>query len=433
MVGPRLYHYLDVPGQHTLEVYERNGGYQALKKALSMDRATLVDQVKAAAIRGRGGAGFPMGNKWGTIPPGSTTIYITCNADESEPGTCSNREVLERDPHQLIESMIICAYALEHVRTCYIYIRGEYRLGAERLNQAIQDARAQGYLGDNIMGTGFNLDIWVFRGAGAYICGEETALIESIEGKRGQPRLRPPYFPTVMGITNKPTVVNNVETIINIIPVVLYGADGYKAYGTEKSPGTKLYCMSGHIKKPGVYEAPFTVTLRQLIWDFAGGMLNDRKFKTLIPGGASFQWFTEEQLDTVMGFDEVRAAGSNLGSTGIMVMDETTCVVDAALNLVHFFAHESCGKCTPCREGTRWLEQIIWRIEHGQGRAGEVDQLLDITDNMDGKCFCLLGESAIVPVRSSISLFREEWDHHVTHKNCMVQRDYRMSSTAQPH
>jgi NADH-quinone oxidoreductase subunit F len=433
MVGPRLYHYVDVPNQWNIETYEKNGGYAALRKALAMDRPQLVDWIKAASIRGRGGAGFSMGNKWGTIPPGSPVIYITCNADESEPGTCSNREVLEKDPHQLIEAMIICAYALQNVRSCYIYIRGEYRLGAERLNEAVRQARQKGYLGQNIMGTGFDLDIWVHRGAGAYICGEETALIESLEGKRGQPRLRPPFFPTVMGLTNKPTVVNNVETIINAIPVVLYGPDGYKAYGTEKSPGTKLYCMSGHLNRPGVYEAPFTVTLRQLIYDFAGGIRNGHQFKTLIPGGASFQWFTEDQLDTVMGFDEVRAAGSNLGSAGIMVMDETTCVVDAALNLVHFFAHESCGKCTPCREGTRWLEQIIWRIEHGQGRPGEVDQLLDITDNMDGKCFCLLGESAIVPVRSSIALFREEWDYHVTHKKCMVDRDYRMSSVEPPH
>ncbi len=433
MVGPRLFHSIDVPNQHTLVTYEANGGYQALRKGLNMGRADLVNAVKAAAIRGRGGAGFPMGNKWGTIPPGSTTIYITCNADESEPGTCSNREILERDPHQLVEAMILCAFALEHVRTCYIYIRGEYRLGAERLVQALADARAKGYLGKNILGSGFDLDIWVHRGAGAYICGEETALIESIEGKRGQPRLRPPYFPTVMGITNKPTVVNNVETIINIIPVVLYGADGYKAYGTEKSPGTKLYCMSGHLKRPGVYEAPFDVTLRQLIDDFCGGMLDDRKFKTAIPGGASMQWFSESQLDTVMAFDEVRAAGSNLGSAGCMVMDETTCAVDAALNLVHFFAHESCGKCTPCREGTRWMEQIIWRIEHGDGRPGEVDQLLDITDNMEGKCFCLLGESAIVPVQSSIKLFRDEWDHHVTHKRCTVERRCRYSFTVPPH
>ena len=433
MVGPRLYHNLDIPGQHGIETYEANGGYAAMKTGLAMERSALVDMVKAAAIRGRGGAGFPMGNKWGTIPPGAATIYITCNADESEPGTCSNREILERDPHQLVEGLILCAYALKNVRTCYVYIRGEYRLGYERLMKALAEARAKGYVGKNILGSGFDLDIWVHRGAGAYICGEETALIESLEGKRGQPRLRPPFFPTVMGLMNKPTVVNNVETIVNILPVVNLGADGYKSWGTEKSPGTKLYCMSGHLKRPGVYEAPFTVTLRQLIYDFAGGMRNDRKFKTLIPGGASFQWFTEEQLDTVMGFDEVRAAGSNLGSAGIMVMDETTCAVDACLSLVHFFAHESCGKCTPCREGTRWMEQMIWRIENGQGRPGEVDQLLDITDNIDGKCFCLLGESSIVSVRSSIKLFRDEWDHHVTHKKCAVERDYRLCGKGAPH
>ncbi len=439
MLGPRIYRYIDDPDQYKIERYLENGGYQAIRKALEMDRPTLVDWVNRANIRGRGGAGFPMGRKWGTIPgwkpeaPLNRPIYVVCNADESEPGTCSNREILENDPHQLIEAILIECYAVGS-STAYIYIRGEYRLGAERLELALKEARERGFVGRNIFGKeGVNIDIWVHRGAGAYICGEETALLDSLEGKRGQPRVRPPYFPTVMGYLNQSTVVNNVETIVNLVHVVNLGPEAYCSVGTETSPGTKLYCISGHVVRPGVYEAPFSVTLRQLIWDYAGGIANGRKFKTVIPGGASFQWLVEEHLDTVMGFDEVRAAGSNLGSAGIMVMDDTTCAVDAALNLVHFFAHESCGKCTPCREGTRWMEQIIWRIEHGRGRPGEIDLLLDICDNIGGKSFCLLGDSSVVPVQSSIRWFREEWEYHIREKRCMVEKRYPLSDDYPPH
>ncbi len=321
MLGPRLYRYVDDPNQHKLDTYLEHGGYQGLRKALSVGRETAYGWVSDANIRGRGGAGFPMGKKWGTIPKGATTIYLTCNADESEPGTCSNREILENDPHQLLESMLIEAFCVG-IRTAYIYIRGEYRLGAERLEAAIREARAAGYLGERILGSDFSCDIWVHRGAGAYICGEETALLESLEGKRGQPRIRPPYFPTVMGLLDKPTVVNNVETICNLAHLfALGGPDEFKKMGTATSTGSKLYCISGHVKKPGVYETSFDITLRQLLWDYAGGMLDDRPLKAVIPGGASFQWWTADQLDVVMDFDSVRAAGSNLGSAGIMVME----------------------------------------------------------------------------------------------------------------
>ncbi|HEY3282075.1 MAG TPA: NADH-quinone oxidoreductase subunit NuoF [Armatimonadota bacterium] len=428
MLGPRLYRYTDDADQWRLETYLKHDGYQGLKKALEMGREAATAWVADANIRGRGGAGFPMARKWGTIPKTATTIYLTCNADESEPGTCSNREILENDPHQLLESMLIEAFCVG-VRDAYIYIRGEYRLGAERLLAAVEEARAAGYLGDGVLGTDFNCNIWVHRGAGAYICGEETALIESLEGKRGQPRIRPPYFPTVMGLKDKPTVVNNVETICNLAHLFrLGGPDKFKEIGTQTSTGSKLYCISGHVKNPGVYETTFQVTMRQLIWDYAGGMLDEaHPLKAVIPGGASFQWWTQDQLDVIMDFDSVRAAGSNLGSAGVMVMDDTTCAVDACLNLVEFFAHESCGKCTPCREGTHWLVEILHRIEHGEGRPGDPDLLLDICENIGGRAFCLLGDSAIVPVQSSIQLFRDEYEYHIREKKCLAHQRYRLS------
>lgn len=428
MLGPRMFKYVDDPGQWKFDVATAHGAYEALKKAVSMPREELIATIAACQIKGRGGAGFPIDRKWGTIPKNATTIFYACNADESEPGTCSNREIVENDPHQLVEGLTIASYAVG-AKTAFIYIRGEYRLGAERLVQALADAEKAGYVGKSVCGKqGLDIDIWVHRGAGAYICGEETALIESLEGNRGEPRLRPPYFPTVMGLTNKPTVVNNVETIIDLVHVVNLGPEKYKDRGTEANPGTKLYCMSGNLARPGVYEAPFNVTLRELIYTYAGGIPDGRKLKAVIPGGASFQWWTEEQLDVVMDIDSVRAAGSNLGSAGVMVMDDTVCAVDAALNLVHFFAHESCGKCTPCREGMRWLEQILWRIENGRGRPGEIDQLLDICSNIGGRSFCLLGDSGIVPVQSSIKLFREEYEHHIQHKKCTVTQRHKLSA-----
>ncbi|MGQ9699455.1 MAG: complex I 51 kDa subunit family protein, partial [Armatimonadota bacterium] len=330
----------------------------------------------------------------------------------------------------LIEAIAIYAYAVG-IRQAYIYIRGEFRLAAERLQSAISEAKQHGFLSETTLG--FDLEICVHRGAGAYICGEETALIESLEGKRGQPRLRPPYYPTVMGLLNRPTAVNNVETIVNLVHLVNLGVDEYKKAGTPTSPGTKLYPISGHVKRPGVYEAPFSVTLRELLYNYAGGIRNDNKLKAVIPGGASVPWLTEDNLDTVMDFDSIRAAGSDLGSAGIMVMDETVCAVDAALNLVHFFAHESCGKCTPCREGTRWMEQILWRIQHGQGRPGDVELLLDVCENIGGRSFCLLGDSSVVPVRSSIKLFREEYDRHIAERRCPFNQEHPLSSDEPPH
>jgi len=432
-LGPRIYKYIDDANQHHIETYIAHGGYEALRKALSMTRDELLAEVTEANIRGRGGAGFPLARKWSTIPRGATTIYLACNADESEPGTCKDREILENDPHQLVEAIAIYAYCVG-IKQAYIYIRGEYRLAAERLTKAIQEARQHGFLGKSILGReGFDLDLWVHRGAGAYEAGEETALLDSLEGKRAQPRLRPPYYPTVMGLLNKPTPVNNVETIVNLIQVVKLGGAGYKAEGTATSPGTKLYCISGCVQRPGVYETSFNVTLRDLIYNYAGGLRDGRTLKAVIPGGASVPWLTPEQIDVVMDFDSLRAVKTDLGSAGCMVLDDTVCAVGAALNLVHFFAHESCGKCTPCREGTRWMEQILWRIEHGEGYPGDVDLLLDVAGNIGGRSFCLLGDSSAVPVQSSIALFREEYVRHIVEHRCPVRGGHPLSSSRRPH
>jgi NADH-quinone oxidoreductase subunit F len=416
--------------------YMDDGGYKALKTVLSgggtpekpsagWTPEKLTDEVKRSGLRGRGGAGFPTGVKWGFVPKDTKgkPVYLLCNADESEPGTFKDRLIIEEDPHQLIEGCILAAYALK-CRTAYIYIRGEFYLGARVLDAALEEARREGFLGENILGSGYSLDLWVHRGAGAYICGEETGLIESLEGKRGQPRIKPP-FPAVSGVFAAPTIVNNVETLACVVHIVNRGAEWFAKIGrNEKNTGPKLYCISGAVNRPGVYEAAMGLQLKDLIFgaDYAQGMRGGKKVKAVIPGGASAAMLTAEEIeDCPLDFDGLAAKKSMLGSAAIIVMDEDTCIVDAAQNLSKFFAHESCGQCTPCREGTPWLYKVVSRIEAGEGRPEDIDLLERISNQMaNGMTICVFADAAIAPVLSSIAKFRDEYRHHVTEKRCLV-------------
>jgi NADH-quinone oxidoreductase subunit F len=398
---------------HTIARYEATGGYEALRKALKMKAEEIAVEVKASNLAGRGGAGFPTGVKWGFLAP-STPRYLVINADESEPGTFKDRQLLERDPHQLIEGIVIAAYALNANRA-FVYIRGEYPRPARRTLAAIEEARAAGYIGDDILGSGFSLDVTVHLGAGAYICGEETALLNSLEGLRGEPRIKPP-FPAVAGLYAQPTIVNNVETISNLPWIVTHGGAAYDAIGPEGSRGTRLFSVSGHVERPGNYEIVMGMSWRDLIYDVGGGVRGGKALKCWIPGGASAPWLTPEHLDEPITIQACTRLGTMLGSGGIVVMDETTNVVAAALSLVRFFAHESCGKCTPCREGTSWLERILERILHGQGRMSDLDLLLDVSDNISPglrwpptmTTICPLGPSAVSPITSIMANFRDE-------------------------
>ncbi len=398
--------------------YQKVGGYTAFEKVLKEDSPEkVIEIVKKSGLRGRGGAGFPAGLKWSFIPKDHAgPRYLCCNADESEPGTYKDRQLMERDPHQMLEGIAICCYAIG-AATAYIYIRGEFDLGAEILERAIQEAYKAKVIGKNIFGTRFNLDIIVHRGAGAYICGEETALLESIEGKRGKPRIKPP-FPAINGLYQEPTVINNVETLANLPHIILKGPEWFASIGTEKSSGTKIYSVSGHVKRPGNYEAPMGVPLREIIYEFAGGIRGDKQLKAVIPGGASAPFMTPEQLDTPMDFESVAAAGSMLGSAAITVMDEDTCIVWAAMNLAEFFHHESCGQCTPCREGSAWVLQILRRIEHGLGRPGDIDQLESLSRRIGGKTVCAFGDAEIGPILSTTKHFRSEYERHIREKGC---------------
>ncbi|OGW28721.1 MAG: NADH oxidoreductase (quinone) subunit F [Nitrospirae bacterium GWC2_57_13] len=385
------------------------GAYAALEPAFRMRPADVVHEVKQSGLRGRGGAGFPTGLKWefcATVP--GSEKYLLCNADEGEPGTFKDRFILEHDPHLLIEGMIISAYAIGATQG-YIYIRAEYPAQRDILEKAVAQAYMRGYLGSNILGKGVNFDLAVHTGAGAYICGEETALIESLEGKRGQPRMRPP-FPAIEGAWRKPTVVNNVETLAAVPFVITLTAEGFQKIGEESSPGPKLFAVSGAVNKPGGYELPMGTTLRELIFDHCGGISGGRRLKAVIPGGASTPMLTADHLDVKLDFKSLVAAGSMLGSGAVIVMDDSTCMVSAAAVLIRFFKHESCGKCTPCREGTGWLYQVYRRMLNGQGRDGDADLLLRICDSIQGKCFCPLGEGAIQPVLSSIRYFRADYE-----------------------
>ena len=400
---------LDVPNIADLDVYLQHEGYEALRMAVKEKTpADVINVVKEAGLRGRGGAGFPTGVKWGFLPKDVYPRYLCCNADESEPGTFNNHQIIDKNPHQLIEGVALAAYAIE-CQKAFIYIRGEFAAGARRLEQAIADATARGFLGKNVFGTDVTIDIVVSRGAGAYICGEETALMESLEGKIGQPRLKPP-FPAVAGLYGKPTIINNVEMLTNVPRIVLKGAAWYRTHGTEKSPGTKVFSVSGHVRKPGNYEVPFGTTMRELIYDYAGGMREDRKVKIIVPGGASAAWLTEANLDVAMDYESLAAAGTMLGSGGVIILDETVSAVELAFKMDEFFKHESCGKCTPCREGTHYLVKTLHRFTYGGAEKRDIAKLHDVYNQMAGNCFCLLGESAVVPIRTALKLFPHEFE-----------------------
>jgi NADH-quinone oxidoreductase subunit F len=413
---PLLTNNWDQPNSWTLDAYRRVGGNEALPKALGIDPDALIQLVKDSGLRGRGGAGFPTGMKWGFIPQNDgKPHYLTVNADESEPGTCKDMPLLMASPHTLVEGVIITSYAIR-ARHAFIYIRGEVLHIIRRVQQAVQEAYDAGYLGENILGSGFSLDVVVHAGAGAYICGEETALLDSLEGYRGQPRLRPP-FPAVEGLYSSPTVINNVETIASVPAIVLGGADWYKQFGTEKSKGTTIYSLSGHVEKPGQYEAPLGVTLRQLL-ELAGGVRAGHQLKFWTPGGSSTPILTAEHLDVPLDYEGVMAAGSMLGTKALQIFDDTTCAVRVTLRWTEFYAHESCGKCTPCREGTYWMVQILQRLERGEGTEADLEVLLDACDNLLGRSFCALGDGATSPIVSSIQYFRQEYIDHFTNGGC---------------
>lgn len=410
---------------HTIDRYEATGGYSAARRAIGMTRDDLVETTKSSGLLGRGGAAFSAGLKWSFLAPGRPA-YLVVNGDESEPGTFKDRQLLERDPHQMLEGIIIASVANE-VRHAFIYIRGEYPKPARRVQQAVDQAYAKGYLGTGIFGSDHNLEVTVHLGAGAYICGEETALINSLEGLRGEPRLKPPFFPAAVGLYNKPTIVNNVETLSNLPHIFNEGLDAYKAIGHETDTGTFLFSISGHVDKPGNYELPHGITWREMIYEVAGGIRNGRELKTWIPGGASAPWFVPtDHIDLPVTKDDTAKAGSMLGSGAVVVMDDTTCVVRAAERIVRFFAHESCGQCTPCREGTSWLEMILRRIESGQGRDVDVDLLLDVSDNISVglawppkmTTICPLGPSAVSPIISITKYFKGEILAHIHDGKC---------------
>jgi len=419
-----LFKAIDEPGLTGIDVYERAyDGYKALDKVVKggMAPADLIELVKASGLRGRGGAGFSAGMKWSFVPKDSPKPrYLVVNADESEPGTFKDRELMTKNPHQLIEGIVLASYAIK-AAVCYIYIRGEFAFLVPVLEKAIAEARAKGYIGQNVCGTPYALECHVHLGAGAYICGEETALLNSLEGKRGNPRLKPP-FPAVEGLYACPTVVNNVETICAVPGIALNGAEWYRRWGTEKSPGTKLFSVSGPVVKGGNYEVPMGLPIRALLEEYAGGMRPGFKLKAIIPGGSSVPVMTPDQLDVGLDYESVTAAGSMVGSGGAIFIDEGTCIVDMALNVTKFYRHESCGKCTPCREGTHWMETILTELEHGEGRMEQIDQLYSMCDMILGKSFCALGDAAAMPVMSYIQKFRPEFEYHVREKRCIVNR-----------
>jgi NADH-quinone oxidoreductase subunit F len=404
----------------SLAVYEAGGGYAKLAEWLKREPEAIVEEVKKSGLRGRGGAGFPTGMKWGFLPKDNPKPrYMCVNADESEPGTYKDRVIIERDPHRLIEGTVVSCHAIRS-KTAYIYIRGEFHEGAKTLDKALAEARAKGYVGKNILGTGIDVEIHVHRGAGSYECGEETALIESLEGKRGQPRIKPP-FPAVVGLYGCPTIVNNVETLVNVPLVLMRGAEWFAAFGTPKNGGPKLYSISGHVARPGSYEAPMgKITLAQLIYGegYAQGIRGGRKLKAVVPGGSSTPVLTAAEIDVPMDFDGVAKAGSMLGSAGTIVMDESTCMVWMAKNLSYFYKHESCGKCSPCREGTGWMLRLLTKIEAGEGQQSDIDMLFKVADSIGGKTVCPFGDAAIAPPQSSLAKFRAEFDYHVREKRC---------------
>ncbi len=396
-----------------IDVYLQHGGYQALEKALQqMTPEAIIDEVKKSSLRGRGGAGFPTGMKWSFVPKDNPKPkYVLCNADESEPGTCKDRPLMEMDPHQLIEGMIIAGRAIGANRG-FIYIRGEYRYVLDLVDEAIAEAYQRGYLGKNILGSGFDYDLLIHTGAGAYECGEESALMESLEGKRGYPRIKPP-FPAVVGLYGCPTVINNVETLSAVPSIILEGGEAYANRGTPKNGGTRLLCVAGHINKPGIYEIPLGMNMKKFIYEMAGGIPNGKKLKAVIPGGSSCPLMTADEIDLAMDYDTVAKAGSMMGSGGMVVMDEDTCMVDMARRIMHFYAHESCGWCIPCREGTTWLRKMLERFHAGLGRSEDIDLIAELSKNMLGRTFCPLGDAAAMPTISIVQKFRSEFEDHL--------------------
>jgi NADH-quinone oxidoreductase subunit F len=421
-----LFGHIDHPHIDQLATYRELGGYAALQTAItSMEPAEVVQLVKESGLRGRGGAGFPTGLKWSFLPKEFDASYLVCNADESEPGAFKDRELMERNPHQLIEGCLIAAYAIR-AQHAFIYVRGEYLYVKEILDAAIEEARAAGLVGDKILDRDWGCEVTVYRGAGAYICGEESAMLDSLEGYRGFPRLRPP-FPAVKGLYGMPTVVNNVETLANVPHIVANGLDWYKSMGTEKSPGTKICSISGPVNRPGNYELEMGTPFRYLLEECAGGMIAGKSLKAYIPGGASAPMLPGSALDIGIDFESYPAAGSTMGSASFITFPDDVCIVFAQLRVSEFFSHESCGKCTPCREGTRWLRQMVERIEDGDGREEDLPILLDISDNMLGKCFCALGDFATSNIVASIKHFRLEYEQHIRERRCPFHGDAAVS------
>ncbi|MGH2830908.1 MAG: NADH-quinone oxidoreductase subunit NuoF [Actinomycetota bacterium] len=408
-------------GADRIDGFLAAGGYEGLRKALSMDPGDVTELIKTSGLRGRGGAGFPTGVKWGFVDRTQTPTYLVCNADEGEPGTFKDRELMERDPHQVIEGMAIAAYAIGCTQM-YIYVRGEFAYAARQIERAGAEAYERGLLGRGIAGSDYSLDMIVHRGAGAYICGEETALLESLEGRRGQPRLRPP-FPAQEGLYGRPTVINNVETLACVPHIVVRGAEWFRGVGTEKSAGPKIFSISGDVERPGNYEVPFGTPARALIEECAGGVWGGKKLKAWTPGGSSSTpIFGPDKLDTNMDWESVMAAGSLLGTGAIMVFAEDACILRAMTRFTRFYAHESCGKCTPCREGTFWLEQMFERLEAGGGRDEDLAIMMDVQSNIGGRSFCALGDFATAPVISSIKIFESEAREHIKRKGCPFER-----------
>lgn len=415
-----LFEHRDVPGIETLEVYEKHGGYSALRKALNMTRQQVIDEVKASGVRGRGGAGFPAWIKWNGIPKDeSKPHYVLCNADEGEPGTFKDRELMMRLPHQVIEGMVIAGYATL-AKVGYIYIRGEYTEPARMMRRAIDEAYRAGYLGKNILGSGVDFDLYIHMGAGSYECGEESAMMSSIMGERGQPRLKFPHapLPTIAGLWDCPTLINNVETLSCVPAIIRNGGAWYASMGTEKSTGTKIFSVSGHVNKPGNYEVEMGTPLMELL-ELAGGVKG--KLKAVIPGGSSVPILPAEKCEVNLDYESLQAAGTMLGSGGFIVLNETVCIVKFMRRTAAFYAHESCGKCTPCREGTRWMVKIFDRILAGGGRMEDIDLLLDICDQIDGRSYCALGDAAAWPIRASIKHYRHEYEYYIQHGHSMVE------------
>jgi len=409
--------YIGFENSHTLDSYLQRGGYEALKKSLAATPEEITETVKKSGLRGRGGAGFPTGMKWSFIPKDvDKPVYLCCNADESEPGSFKDREILEKDPHQMLEGIAIACYAINSHKS-YIYIRGEMPYGAKIIQGAIDEAYENGYLGKNIFNSGFDLDISLYRGAGAYICGEETGLLESIEGKNGEPRPKPP-FPAQVGLFGCPTIVNNVETLAFVPHIINKGPGWFAAIGTPKNTGTKIYGLSGCINKPGLYELPLGITIRELIDEYGGGIVNGNKIKAISPGGSSSALLTVDDLDLSLDFDTMAKAGSMLGTAGVTVMDETVCMVRVAQNLAHFYRDESCGQCVQCREGTWWLEKILRGIEEGRGTMEQIDTLLDACKQMRGTTICALADGCAMPVDSIVRKFRNEFEEHIRLGKC---------------